>query len=75
MKVWNQILNKTLQPNLQYAFKIDTRRNFVNVIVESNVWPLCLAEPLTWNPNDKLPLEFIEISELDDVQVPLWFEL
>ena len=48
---------------------------FVNVIVESNVCPLCLAEPLTSNPNDKLPLELIEISEFEDAQVPLWLEL
>ena len=48
---------------------------FVNVIVDVSDCPLCLAEPLTSNPTDKLPFEFIAISELDDAHVPLWFEL
>jgi hypothetical protein len=27
------------------------------------------------NPNDNVPLPFIEISELDDEKLPPWFEL
>ena len=45
----------------------------VNVIVESKVSPLWVTEPLKLNPNDNVPLPFIEICELDDAQVPLWF--
>ena len=44
---------------------------FVNVIVESIVSPLEVAEPLKSTANDKLPLDAIAIDGFDELNVPL----
>ena len=48
---------------------------FVNVIVDDILSPLCVVEPLKSNANDNCPFEpLIAIAGLDEVNVPLWFE-